>query len=185
MIVPRCQRDGRKVGPGSLRVGIRQTGSHRSTPVLKCQTATKNGVYRTHGATHRRQAAPVPVRGRSAAQNQERTQGYVWETSGKNLTIKPEELWDLQHILNGKKAGYGKTYTNQTEVNDNGNLVREIREVSKNLGEIDLEFDKEFAGMRDALEGSREAQRCAEIAAQVVHDKREDYHQLSEDYEAA
>ena len=47
-----------------------------------------------------------------------------------------------------------------------------------NFRRFDLAFPAEAA-----LEKAKEAQRFAEVAAQAVHDRREDYHRLSEDYE--
>ena len=41
----------RKVGQGSLRLGIRQPCSHRRTLVTKNQRATENGVDKKFGAT--------------------------------------------------------------------------------------------------------------------------------------
>ena len=44
------------------------------------------------------------------------------------------------------------------------------------------EFDEEFVETQNALEKTKEAQKYAEIAAEQVHERRLDYHLLSEDY---
>ena len=46
-----------------------------------------------------------------------------------------------------------------------------------------MKLDKEFLEKQDALEGAMEAQRCAEFAAQMVRDRRMEYHQPSEEFE--
>ena len=48
-----------------------------------------------------------------------------------------------------------------------------------------MKFDREFLEMQDALGRAKEAQRFAEVAAQVVQDRRMHYHRVSEEYGAA
>ena len=85
-------------------------------------------------------------------------------------------LGNCKKILDGKEG--------EPVQNSDGGEYARFDKVSKGLGEVDQKCDKEFANMQHPLESAKEAQRCAEIAAQLVHDSREDYHRLSEDYEA-
>ena len=76
--------------------------------------------------------------------------------------------------MNGKKASLGKTYKTQTEANDKGwdlnrktekaldtmaILCARFDKVSRVLGEIDQQFDKDLVDMQDALERPRRL-RC-------------------------
>ena len=94
----------------------------------------------------------------------------------------------------------GKTHKTQREANDKvwdldrkpekapdtlAILYAGFEKVSRDVGEVDQMFDKEFEEMLDALEKAREAQRFVEIAWRTVHDRREDHHTLLRDYEDA
>ena len=59
-----------------------------------------------------------------------------------------------------------------------------LEKVSKGLGEIGVKFE-EFVEKQDALARAKVAQRFAVIAAQMVDDRREDFHLLSEECVAA
>ena len=71
LISLRCQHVVGKVGPGSLRLGLRQPGSLSRTAEVKNQRTTKSRVDMTHGVTRRNEAVPVPAQGKGAAKIRE------------------------------------------------------------------------------------------------------------------
>ena len=74
---------------------------------------TQGQTSDTGGASARRDGA-----GRQEAGEKEKCRSSEWATS-KTLNIAHEELWELQKILDRKKASLRKTYKTQAEANDN------------------------------------------------------------------
>ena len=64
-------------------------------------------------------------------------------------------------------------------------LYARFEKVSRDLGEVGRQFDKEFMELQDAWENHKQAQRTLKIASRRVHDSRMDYHRLSGSYEVA
>ena len=51
--------------------------------------------------------------------------------------------------------------------------------------EVVLLFDKDFVVMQDVMIRAKDAQRFAEVAAEQIYNRRDQYHRHSEDYESA
>ena len=175
----------RKVGPGSPRLGIRLLGRLRSIAVVKYLTDTTNGVNKRHGATHRRQVAPVPERYQAPGEkheairlgkSREHSQCYVRRLFGthRKFYLGRGRAWARRARTRRRRNDQAWASDCETEKALETLAIQCARlgKVSEGLGEINIHFDKEFLEMQDALERAREAQRFAEIAAQMVHDGR-------------
>ena len=185
----RCQHAARKDGPGSLRLGIKQTGS-RTAPDVKNERAGKSGVDMTHRVTRRKQAAPVPAWGerRSQDSGKKHKSHTPGKAQGKLLNFTCEDLWDPQKILN-RQAWARRTKLRRRQMIKFGTSPEKLRtpldtfailyarfeQVCRDLGEVDQHFDKEFGGAAGRF---GKAQRMVEIASQQVHDSRMDCHRL-------
>ena len=64
-------------------------------------------------------------------------------------------------------------------------LYSTFQMAGKNLREVDQLFVKDFVMMQETMRRAKVVQRFAEIAAEQVRDRRDDYHRLSEEYIAA
>ena len=102
LLIDPCQRVVREARLGSTRHGTRLTGTPCSTPVAKNQRAAKKGTNKKHGD-----------RRRQLQHGDKRCQGTGNDTrvmrlkkiKGIFLNITPEDVWELQKILDGKKGG--------------------------------------------------------------------------------
>ena len=118
----------------------------------------------------------------------------------KFLNVTSKDFWNLQKILHSKKRSPGKTCKTNTEPNAKvfylnqktmkaletlAFLYSVFEQAGRSLGEVDQLFDKGFVVMQEAKMRAKEAQRLAEIVAEQVCDRRDEYHRLSEEYEAA
>ena len=98
-----------------------------------------------------------------------------WSTEKKRVSIRKENIKELQKILDGKKGSFRKTYKSQTQANDkvwSPNLETEkglpLRAASSNPTDIDLcDVDKKFDAESEEMEedGSKSVRICMSAAS--------------------
>ena len=124
---------------------------------------------------------------------------HISHTSG-NPQCKNSQYLVRRPLEATKKPKWEGVYQTQADANDKvwdldrkpetapdtiAILYAGFEKVSRDVGEVDQMFDKEFEEMQDALKKAKETQRFVEIAWRTVHDRREDQHTLFRDYEDA
>ena len=125
---------------------------------------------------------------------QEAPESHVWKSAGQfsfhyvprslGPTFNPElEEGELPQDVQNSDGGENRKA--EQGLGTLAILYVRFEQVSKDLGEADHKFDKEFEELRAPLDGQTQALRLVYIASQAVHASRVDYHRLSWDYEVA
>ena len=169
---------------------VSQIKKHRSTPVVKHQMDTKTGLFMEHGATRQRQAPPVPAPEKSAARSQVRNTRAIrlGEFREHSSTSRPKSCGTCKKSsMERERTLVGRTRTRRRRTIKSATRrkpSRPWRFCAENSRRATKRLCRNRCQVRPGVR--RDAGRIGEgQGGSEVHDRRMDYHRLSEEYEAA